>query len=80
VPVLRALALWGTDWTVGPAGTAPMQMLHGGCGGSVDVAGTCDHCGRPVRRDEEAWLRPWRSPEPVPLAAAVGATHRLTAG
>lgn len=71
VPVLRALASWGTKWTSPAEPAAPMEMLHSDCGGELDVAGVCGRCGRPVRREEEAWLRPWRSPEPVPLALPV---------
>jgi DNA-binding HxlR family transcriptional regulator len=71
LPVLRALAGWGTKWTSPAEPAAPMEMLHKDCGGEVDVAGVCGRCGRPVGREDEAWLRPWRSPDPVPLALPV---------
>ena len=48
-----------------------MQMLHAGCGGQVNVAGTCAACGQAVPREQEEWLRPWRSPEPIHIALPV---------
>jgi DNA-binding HxlR family transcriptional regulator len=71
LPVLRALADWGEQHTSPAEPGPPMRMVHVGCGGSVGVAGTCADCGRPVSRGDEAWVRPWRSPDPVPLAAPV---------
>jgi DNA-binding HxlR family transcriptional regulator len=71
LPLLRALADWGTRYTAPAtelAPAAPMQMLHAGCGGKVNVAGVCGSCGLPVPRAEELWLRPWRSPDPTPVA------------
>jgi DNA-binding HxlR family transcriptional regulator len=72
LPVLRALADWGARYTEPAAKVAPMQMLHAGCGGQVNVAGACDRCGQAVAREDEAWLRPWRSAEPTRLAPPVG--------
>jgi DNA-binding HxlR family transcriptional regulator len=71
LPVLRALADWGGRHTKPAAAAAPMQMLHVGCGGQVGAGGTCAACGREVAREDEAWLRPWRSDEPVRLATPV---------
>jgi DNA-binding HxlR family transcriptional regulator len=71
LPVLRALADWGGRHTSPAEPGPPMQMLHAGCGGAVGVAGTCAACGATVARSDEAWLRPWRSPDPIPLALAV---------
>jgi DNA-binding HxlR family transcriptional regulator len=69
--VLRALGDWGQRHTQ-PAETAePMRVTHAGCGGQVGAGQTCAACGASVRRDEEAWIRPWRSPEAVPLARAL---------
>jgi hypothetical protein len=48
-----------------------MQMVHAGCGGAVGIAGDCAACGAAVARSEEARVRPWRSPDVVPLAAPV---------
>jgi hypothetical protein len=33
----------------------------------------CGHCGQPLERDDEGWLRPWRASTPLPLAPAVNA-------
>ena len=73
LPLLRALADWGTRHTSPATEAAPMQMLHVGCGGQVSVGGVCGTCGRAVPREDEAWLRPWRSAEPAPLAMPAGA-------
>jgi DNA-binding HxlR family transcriptional regulator len=71
LPVLRALADWGDRHTRPAEPAPPMRMVHAGCGGDVGIAGTCAGCGMAVSRRDEAWVRPWRSPDPVPLAAPV---------
>jgi DNA-binding HxlR family transcriptional regulator len=68
LPLLRALADWGTRYTSPATEAAPMRMLHAGCGGEVSVGGVCGTCGQAVPREDEAWLRPWRSAEPAGLA------------
>jgi DNA-binding HxlR family transcriptional regulator len=68
LPLLRALAGWGAAWTQPAEPSGPIAMLHAGCGGGVNVAGTCDRCGAAVPREDETWVRPWRSPEPFALA------------
>jgi DNA-binding HxlR family transcriptional regulator len=71
LPVLHALQDWGSTHT-GPAEpTAPMQVVHRACGEPFEPGRDCPRCGVPVPREQEAWLRPWRSPEPSPLAPAV---------
>ena len=72
LPLLRALADWGAKHTAPAESAQPMRMLHAGCGGQVNVAGVCDACGQAVPREDEAWLRPWRSAEPVRLAMPAG--------
>jgi DNA-binding HxlR family transcriptional regulator len=67
VPVLHALAGWGEKHT--PAD--PMGVVHRGCGGDVGPGSRCERCGVRVERDDIAWIRPWRSPEPVALAQPV---------
>jgi hypothetical protein len=49
-----------------------MQIIHLACGHASTGEQTCDHCGQPIERDQEAWLRPWRSETPFPLAQPVG--------
>jgi DNA-binding HxlR family transcriptional regulator len=73
LPILRALADWGTRHTRPTTGAAPMQILHVSCGGQVSIGGVCGTCGQAVPREEEAWLRPWRSPEPTRVAMPAGA-------
>ena len=81
LPVLHALAAWGQRHT-GPGKSAPgesapgqpadpMRIIHLACGHPTDDDRICDHCGRPLERDQEAWLRPWRSATPFPLAQPV---------
>jgi DNA-binding HxlR family transcriptional regulator len=72
LPLLRALADWGTRHTSPATEAAPMQMLHVSCGGQVSIDGVCSTCGQAVPREDEAWLRPWRSAEPTPLAMPAG--------
>jgi DNA-binding HxlR family transcriptional regulator len=72
-PVLRALADWGQQHTSPSVPAEPMRVLHAGCGGAVTPDRICAKCGSRVGRDEEAWTRPWRSPEPVRLARPVDA-------
>jgi hypothetical protein len=50
-----------------------MRVVHAGCGGEVGTDRVCSCCGMVVGRDEEAWVRPWRSPDPIPLARPVPA-------
>jgi len=71
LPVLHALADWGNRYTKPARETAPMRMLHVGCGGEIDAARVCARCGQVVAREDEEWLRPWRSKEPTPLAMPV---------
>lgn len=71
LPVLHALAAWGHEHTTPDEPAEPMRVVHRTCGHATTPGGHCDHCGQPVRREEEAWIRPWRSPEPIPLADPV---------
>jgi DNA-binding HxlR family transcriptional regulator len=70
-PVLRALADWGQRHTTPDAPAEPMRVVHAGCGGEVGPDQACSVCGTRVGRDAEAWVRPWRSPDPIPLAPPV---------
>jgi DNA-binding HxlR family transcriptional regulator len=70
-PVLRALADWGQRHTQPDAPAEPMRVVHAGCGGAVGADRACSSCRARVGRDEEAWVRPWRSPDPIRLAAPV---------
>ena len=67
--MLRALGDWGERHTSG----VPMRVVNAGCGGEVGPARLCSCCGTVVGRDEEARVRPWHSPHPIPLARPVAA-------
>jgi DNA-binding HxlR family transcriptional regulator len=69
--VLRALGDWGQRHTRPAEPAEPMRVTHAGCGGQVGAGQTCAACGASVRRDEEAWIRPWRSPAAVSLAGSL---------
>ncbi|SDK21135.1 winged helix-turn-helix transcriptional regulator [Nonomuraea jiangxiensis] len=71
LPVLHALAVWGQEHTESPEPAAPMRVIHQQCGQVTTPGRVCDHCGEPVRREEEAWVRPWLSSEPTVLASPV---------
>jgi DNA-binding HxlR family transcriptional regulator len=70
-PILRALGEWGAEHTSSASPSQPMRVVHAECGGELSTNGVCAACGTYVDRDHEAWIRPWRSPTPQPLAAPV---------
>jgi DNA-binding HxlR family transcriptional regulator len=71
LPVLHALAGWGQQHTHPGEPAEPMRIIHQTCGRSLAPGGYCPHCGRLAARSEIAWVRPWRGPEPSPLAQPV---------
>jgi DNA-binding HxlR family transcriptional regulator len=71
LPVLHALAHWGEQHTSSAEPAEPMQVIHLTCGHTTSPGDRCDHCKRPLPRSEEAWLRPWQSPDPFRLAEPV---------
>jgi DNA-binding HxlR family transcriptional regulator len=72
LPLLHALAAWGQRHTSPGQPSDPMRIIHLACGHPSTDERTCDHCGQPIERDQEAWLRPWRSDTPFRLAPPVG--------
>src|SRR5580693_10527060 len=46
LPMLRALADWGTRHTSPATEAAPMQILHVSCDGQVSIGGISSTCGR----------------------------------
>ncbi|HWE07885.1 MAG TPA: helix-turn-helix domain-containing protein [Solirubrobacteraceae bacterium] len=66
--VLHALAGWGQDHTEPRRPVEPMQVIHLACGSSLPASAHCPACERDVERAEIAWVRPWRSADPVRLA------------
>ena len=79
LPLLHALLRWGQRYTESTEPADPMKIVHLACGHPAGDDGVCEHCGQPLVRDEEAWLRPWRSATPFPLARPV-ASGSLAAG
>lgn len=71
LPLLHALAAWGARHTKPGQPSDPMRIIHLACGHPTTDDRICDHCGQPLERDQEAWLRPWRSDTPFPLAGPV---------
>jgi DNA-binding HxlR family transcriptional regulator len=70
-PILRALGRWGAEHTSSASPSQPMRVVHAECGGELSTDDVCAACGAHVDRDDEAWIRPWRSPTPQRLAEAV---------
>jgi DNA-binding HxlR family transcriptional regulator len=68
VDVLHALAGWGQEHTEPSRPAEPMRVIHQACGSDLAPDGHCPACERAVERAEIAWVRPWRSADPVPLA------------
>jgi DNA-binding HxlR family transcriptional regulator len=71
LPVLHALVNWGQHNTRPAEPVKPMRVIHRACSQPTDPGRRCDHCGEIIDRADEAWLRPWRSAEPVSLAEPV---------
>src|SRR5215216_4673669 len=70
LPVLHALAQWGNAHTTAPVPGQRLGIVHQACGHTSTTSEVCSHCGAALRPGEVAWLRPWRSPTPTPLAGA----------
>jgi DNA-binding HxlR family transcriptional regulator len=66
--VLHALAGWGQEHTVPSRPTEPMRVIHLACGSDLAHDGHCAACERAAERAEIAWVRPWYSADPLPLA------------
>jgi DNA-binding HxlR family transcriptional regulator len=71
LPVLHALAAWGIRHTRPVEPVEPMRVLHTPCGRALDAGLYCGACARTADREEVAWVRPWRSDEPVTVAEPV---------
>jgi DNA-binding HxlR family transcriptional regulator len=69
--MLHALADWGQEHTEPNQHVEPMRVIHLACGSDLAAGGLCPSCKRAVERAEIGWVRPWRSPDPLPLAAPV---------
>ena len=73
LPLLHALSRWGQRYTEPAQPADPMRIVHLARGHPTDDDRVCGHCGQPLERDDEGWLRPWRASTPLPLVPAVNA-------
>jgi DNA-binding HxlR family transcriptional regulator len=78
--VLHALAGWGQDHTETSRPAEPMRIIHHACGSDLAPGEHCAACERAVERDEVAWVRPWLSPDPLPLAAPAPSAQAVYPG
>jgi DNA-binding HxlR family transcriptional regulator len=69
--VLHALAAWGGQHTEPSLPTEPLRIIHRACGSDLAPGSHCAGCDRTVERAEIAWVRLWRSPDPMQLADPV---------
>lgn len=67
-PVLEAMAAWGHVYAYPSSPTKPVRILHTECGQISDDGQLCSACGRQITNATAAWMMPWISPEPLPLA------------
>lgn len=69
-PVFEALSVWACEF-VNPEQPATMaQTVHTPCGQISQDRQYCDTCETDIEDGDIAWLMPWLSPSPVPLATA----------
>ena len=71
LPVLNALLLWGEKHTASPHPDEHMGIVHRTCGAESTSSDVCSGCGAELQATDVAWLRPWRTADPQPLAGAV---------
>jgi DNA-binding HxlR family transcriptional regulator len=79
-PIGRAIDVLGDRWTLlilrnATMGVTRFENLRADLGIPDNILSNrlarlvdCADCGRAVERAEIAWIRPWRSPDPLPLA------------
>ncbi|MFD6156484.1 winged helix-turn-helix transcriptional regulator [Nocardia sp. NPDC060256] len=69
-PVFEALSEWACEF-VNPAKPATMaQTVHTPCGQISQDRRHCATCETDIEDGDVAWLLPWLSPSPLPLATA----------
>ena len=68
LPVLQALATWGSAHTEVPPHGGRTRAIHLPCGRPTGSSDRCVHCDVPLRSEDVAWSRPWMSERPIPLA------------
>ena len=70
-PVFLALGVWGHEYVNPDEPTSAVLAVHIACGQVSRDAEFCDTCQTPFGEGEVAWVMPWLSESPVPLATAV---------
>ena len=73
--VLEALARWGQENARPEAAEEPMEVIHVTCGTALDDGRFCPTCNTAVGGADVAWMMPWFSEAPVPLAAPIEAVR-----
>ncbi|MGC0364365.1 DNA-binding HxlR family transcriptional regulator [Rhodococcus sp. 27YEA15] len=71
-PVLQSLAEWGHTYVNPDEPSGAVTVIHHTCGETTTDGRYCAACQRPVPYDETAWMMPWLSETPQPLAEVHG--------
>ncbi|MCW2529127.1 MAG: HxlR family transcriptional regulator [Pseudonocardiales bacterium] len=70
-PIMEAFAVWGHIYADPSApATTLMSIVHTPCGQTTTNSAYCPTCKEPITDGDVAWLMPWLSPDPMPLATA----------
>jgi DNA-binding HxlR family transcriptional regulator len=70
-PILEALAVWGHTYADPSApATTLLTVVHTPCGQPTSDGSFCDTCQVAIPNSEAAWLMPWLSADPMPVADA----------
>lgn len=51
-PVILALRQWGETWVKSPKEGLSVTYTHASCGQPAGLGTACEHCGRPLRRQD----------------------------
>ena len=73
LPVLHTLAAWGQTHTEPAEPAGRIEFVHASCQTPIAGERFCPSCEVDVPREEEAWVRPWRSARLTPVAAPYAA-------
>ncbi|MFE7421050.1 winged helix-turn-helix transcriptional regulator [Rhodococcus sp. NPDC057529] len=69
LPVFHTLAEWGQKHTtIEGLPATPILFIHTACGNPLERGEYCPSCDVTVSREDEAWVRPWRTPVVATLA------------
>lgn len=68
LPVLHALARWGSSFTAAPDPGRIMTVRCADCGTEAESADWCRRCAAPLTRANTVWYRARDPKTPVPLA------------